>query len=96
MGLDAIWESHPFTLASAPSSGSSDSATVEEDGGAKLVVKSAGDWTSKLFNIASKAGKRGGDAESSIMVRGRGYPVAILIEGPYGMSSSVGARLFDV
>lgn len=84
MGLDTIWESHPFTLASAPTSGSSESETQEMEGGAKLVVKSAGDWTSKLFQMASKAGRRGGDAEPPIMARGRGIPVAILIEGPYG------------
>ena len=68
MGLGAILEGHPFTLATAP--------IVEGEGG-KLVVKAAGDWTTKLFEVASKRSK--GDVEL-----GRGYPIAVLVEGPYG------------
>jgi hypothetical protein len=50
--------------------------------GAKLVVKAAGDWTNKLFAVAIK--QDGGDVEGSR--KSRGYPVAVLIEGPYGKS----------
>jgi len=49
--------------------------------GAKLVVKAAGDWTNKLFAVAIK---KDGDVEGPR--RSRGYPVAVLIEGPYGKS----------
>ena len=75
MGLDAIWESHPFTLTTVPTE-----AEASGDDSAKLVVKAAGDWTNKLFAVATK--KRRGDVEG--WEKSRGYPVAVLIEGPYG------------
>ena len=56
MGWGAM-ECHPFTLASAAENGK----------GAKLVVKVAGDWTGKLFDVAQK--KAFGDVEGR-----RGYP----------------------
>ncbi|KAF8340632.1 uncharacterized protein EI90DRAFT_3117135 [Cantharellus anzutake] len=73
MGLTQVWEGHPFTLSTAPQHGE----------GAKLVVKAAGDWTNRLFEIAEKKGR--GDAELGAgHEKGRPYPVAVLIEGPYG------------
>lgn len=75
-----VWEGHPFTLASIPS-------TSEGEGGdgAKLVVKAAGDWTNRLFEVAKKGIPKGGDSCGEAVGRqGRGYPVAVLIEGPYG------------
>ncbi|KAF9506872.1 hypothetical protein BS47DRAFT_368451 [Hydnum rufescens UP504] len=68
MGLGAILEGHPFTLATAP--------TVDGVGG-KLLVKAAGDWTEKLLQVAKKRSQA--DVED-----GRGYPVAVIVEGPYG------------
>ncbi|KAF8322745.1 hypothetical protein DL93DRAFT_1057146 [Clavulina sp. PMI_390] len=81
MPIETLWEGHPFTLASADSQGD----------GARLVVKAAGNWTNSLFAIAKKktvAGKKaeGGDVEIGI---GKGYPMAVLIEGPYGGSNLV-------
>ncbi|KAF9506869.1 hypothetical protein BS47DRAFT_1489162 [Hydnum rufescens UP504] len=68
MGLRATSEGHPFTLATAP--------TVDGVGG-KLVVMAAGDWTAKLLQVAKKRSQA--DVED-----GRGYPVAVIVEGPYG------------
>lgn len=61
MGISGLLEAHPFTIATAPQLGGSDAP------GVKLVVKVAGDWTQKLFDIAHK----GQDAEKGA---GRGRP----------------------
>lgn len=85
MGLDKVWEGHPFTLASIPS-------TTDDKGhggdGAKLVVKAAGDWTNQLFAVAKKGLPQSSDAEIAGK-HGRGYPVAVMIEGPYGELSLI-------
>jgi hypothetical protein len=84
MGSKMVWESHPFTIACAPSTDFND-ARIE--GGAKLVVKAAGDWTNMLFKVASRRAKRDGGTEVNMP----GYPVAILIEGPYGEYQPIGS-----
>ncbi len=72
MGLFQLWESHPFTLSTAPGSE-----------GAKLIVKATGDWTNKLFEIAQRKGK-GDDESGAGPGKCRPSPIAVLVEGPYG------------
>jgi predicted ferric reductase len=65
-------ECHPFTIASAP----------DMPGGMLLLVKAAGDWTSKVFEVASNGGREVFDAESADGFGKR--KVRMMIEGPYG------------
>ena len=44
LGIKTAWESHPFTIASADSSGD----------GVQCVIKCAGDWTEGLFALANR------------------------------------------
>ncbi|TEB36637.1 hypothetical protein FA13DRAFT_1762022 [Coprinellus micaceus] len=72
MGLFGWTESHPFTIASA--SGAND--------GLVLLCKKAGDWTSKLVDLAKEL-----DGQSS---EGQGQgKVKVWIEGPFGGSRMV-------
>ncbi|KAH9946886.1 iron reductase [Amylocystis lapponica] len=81
MGWFGWAEAHPFTIASV-SKGASDEGLV-------LMCKKAGDWTSKLYELAKREDK--GEAN------GLGPRVRVLIDGPYGgpghsiMSSFSGA-----
>ena len=74
VGLLGWSEVHPFTIASA----SGDSLT--------LMVKKAGDWTNKLYNMATKSDAiYTGDG-------GGGMKAKVWIEGPYG---GVGNTMMD-
>ncbi|WVQ85105.1 hypothetical protein IAT38_007270 [Cryptococcus sp. DSM 104549] len=69
LGLKHGLEGHPFTIASAP------------DGeGMVLMVKKAGDWTTKLFELAQEG--QVGMSRSEAARRGRG--ATVILEGPYG------------
>ncbi|KAM6494876.1 Ferric reductase like transmembrane component domain containing protein [Amanita muscaria] len=63
-------EAHPFTIASAP----------ETSDGLVLICKKAGDWTSRLFDMAN-------DPRDAVEAGLTGRKVRLLIEGPYGKSS---------
>jgi len=74
VGILGWSEIHPFTIASA----SGDGLT--------LMVKKAGDWTNKLYNVATKSDTiYSGDG-------GTGTKVKVWIEGPYG---GVGNTMMD-
>lgn len=68
MGLTGWMELHPFTIASV--------AKSETDEGLVLMVKKAGNWTNRLFELAKRA-------EYS-EAQGADKNVKVLIEGPYG------------
>ena len=68
MGLRGWAESHPFTIASVSRCPSGE--------GLVLMVKKAGDWTNKLYNVAQRADY--GEAN------GLGGNVRVIVEGPYG------------
>ena len=68
MGLRGWAESHPFTIASVSRCPSGE--------GLVLMVKKAGDWTNKLYNLAQRADY--GEAN------GLGGNVRVIVEGPYG------------
>lgn len=68
MGWRGWAESHPFTIASVSRCPSGE--------GLVLMVKKAGDWTNKLFELARRADY--GEAN------GLGGTVQVIIEGPYG------------
>lgn len=70
MGLLGWTESHPFTIASA--SGAND--------GLVLLCKKAGDWTSKLVNLAKELDTHGGEGQGRVRV---------WVEGPFGGSRVV-------
>lgn len=73
MGLGALsTQCHPFTIASAP----------DTPGGMTLMVKAAGDWTSKLYEHASSGGDRVYNQDAEIGVWSR--KARVIIEGPYG------------
>lgn len=59
-------ESHPFTIASVEKS--------RGEEGLVLMVKKAGDWTNKLFELAQKSEYRDGGERK----------VRVMIQGPYG------------
>jgi predicted ferric reductase len=64
-------ECHPFTIANAP----------DTPGGMVLMVKAAGDWTSRLYETASSGGHATQlQAESGVWRR----KAKVIIEGPYG------------
>ncbi|WVR09409.1 hypothetical protein IAU60_006476 [Kwoniella sp. DSM 27419] len=67
LGLRHGFECHPFTIASAP----------DEDG-MVLMVKAAGDWTRKLFELAQQSS----DAEDRM--EGGSNRATVILEGPYG------------
>jgi predicted ferric reductase len=69
MGAGII-ESHPFTIAS----------TSDDDEGLVLYCKKAGDWTTKLGNLAKERTTAKG-FEAGI---GAGRNVSVIIQGPYG------------
>ncbi|KAL0570998.1 hypothetical protein V5O48_010966 [Marasmius crinis-equi] len=74
MGLLGWSEIHPFTIASC----------AETPEGMVLMCKKAGDWTEKLYDLATGV--------SSSMEEGRGQgTVRVMVEGPYGGS---GHRMF--
>ncbi|EIW56151.1 iron reductase [Trametes versicolor FP-101664 SS1] len=68
MGYRRWAEAHPFTIASVSRSASGE--------GLVLMVKKAGDWTNKLFDLAQRADY--GEANRI------GSNVRVIIEGPYG------------
>lgn len=67
LGATKLAEAHPFTIASAA-----------DCGGLVLLAKSAGDWTSALYDFASAGGEL--DAEVGVFKR----RARVAIEGPYG------------
>jgi hypothetical protein len=71
-----MMESHPFTIANGG----------EEE--VRLVVKSAGDWTGKLFELSTKGNsvvEDNGEEEKNVVgLPGRAMKVRCWIEGPYG------------
>ncbi|KAI0699751.1 iron reductase [Cerioporus squamosus] len=68
MGLRGWAETHPFTIASVSRCSSGE--------GLVLMVKKAGDWTTKLYEVAQRADY--GEAN------GLGGSVRVMVEGPYG------------
>ncbi|TFK81375.1 incomplete iron reductase [Polyporus arcularius HHB13444] len=68
MGFRGWAEAHPFTIASVSRCPSGE--------GLVLMVKKAGDWTTKLYDVAQRADY--GEAN------GLGGNVRVLVEGPYG------------
>ncbi|KAI0746323.1 incomplete iron reductase [Daedaleopsis nitida] len=68
MGWRGWTEAHPFTIASVSRCPSGE--------GLVLMVKKAGDWTSKLYDLAQRADY--GEAN------GLGSTVQVVVEGPYG------------
>ncbi|KAI1792236.1 incomplete iron reductase [Ganoderma leucocontextum] len=68
MGWRGWAETHPFTIASVSRSPSGE--------GLVLLVKKAGDWTDKLYELAQRA--EYGEAN------GLGANVRVVVEGPYG------------
>ncbi|TFK83417.1 incomplete iron reductase [Polyporus arcularius HHB13444] len=68
MGLRGWAEVHPFTIASV--------SRCHSGEGLVLMVKKAGDWTTKLYDLAQRADY--GEAN------GLGGSVQVVVEGPYG------------
>ena len=68
MGWRGWTEAHPFTIASVSRCPSGE--------GLVLMVKKAGDWTNKLYDLAQRADY--GEAN------GLGSAVQVVVEGPYG------------
>ncbi|TFY62033.1 hypothetical protein EVJ58_g4126 [Rhodofomes roseus] len=68
MGLLGWTESHPFTIASV-------SKHPNEDG-LVVMVKKAGDWTTKLYDVAQRTEYR--------EVRGPTRNIKVMLNGPYG------------
>jgi len=83
MGVLGWSEIHPFTIASHGNG---------SDQGMVLMIKKAGDWTEKLYEMAKS--KKGGYNE-----KGHGSQVRFMVEGPYGgpgltMFASYSAAIF--
>jgi len=81
MGIFGWSEVHPFTIASHGNG---------SEQGMVLMIKKAGDWTEKLYEMA----KKGGYTE-----KGYGNQVQVMVEGPYGgpgltMFASYSAAVF--
>lgn len=71
MGWVGCFEVHPFTVASVS----------ESEEGMVLICQDVGDWTRKLYNLASAgiaAAEKGGEV---------GREVRLMVEGPYGECS---------
>ncbi len=79
---DMILETHPFTIACACEGQKDGLIGIGGADGMILMVKKAGDWTRKLYDLAAQADMEGSDAESSVV--GRGTRVKVLVDGPYG------------
>lgn len=80
MGFGSLFEAHPFTIA----------AVSENPRGEGLVLyaKAVGDWTDKLYEIASGSGANDG-AEKMIGSEGdvgqsQSATMRMVLEGPYG------------
>lgn len=66
MGWGAWMEVHPFTIASV----------TKSEEGMVLLVKKAGGWTKKMYEVAKKNNHQ--------IDNGVGMDVKVIIEGPYG------------
>ncbi|EJD07923.1 uncharacterized protein FOMMEDRAFT_74257 [Fomitiporia mediterranea MF3/22] len=73
IGLLACTVAHPFTVANAPGGESA------EKRGLTLLVKKAGNWTSRLYDIAGRAGYY--PTEDGY---GTIRNIRVIVEGPYG------------
>ncbi|EMD32448.1 hypothetical protein CERSUDRAFT_88076 [Gelatoporia subvermispora B] len=70
------WESHPFTIANVSKN--------PNGTGLVLIVKAAGDWTNRLYDLARTAAAAG-YSEKQVDAETQGpASVKMMIEGPYG------------
>ncbi|KAG8994820.1 hypothetical protein FRB93_001410 [Tulasnella sp. JGI-2019a] len=82
MGWVNLFEAHPFTIASV-----AESANGE---GLVLYAKACGDWTNRLYDIASDSGLATAAVEKRNSVGSateQGTRMRMIVEGPYGGSS---------
>ncbi|OCH92445.1 hypothetical protein OBBRIDRAFT_452440 [Obba rivulosa] len=70
------WESHPFTIASASKN--------PNGTGLVLIVKAAGDWTNRLYELARGAPAAGLSEKHVDAERQGPASVKMVVEGPYG------------
>ncbi|KAL7414967.1 ferric reductase like transmembrane component-domain-containing protein [Mrakia frigida] len=84
MGLGKMWESHPFTIASAGAEGEGDGEPL------RVFVKSVKrGWTERLFGFASDGEVGTGEDRMRFGGAKGGRRCRVLVEGPYGGTGNI-------